>query len=373
TGFTAVFLMVLTVFTSCTSGRVRVRGIFLTKGGQQQHYMNLGADDLNYQLECRIEGSTSHIVNVTWTLDNWGVVYTWVAATRSVTVNLPLKEHVKVPWEGVEVGPDIHFISPDVSMRGLYKCSVYHTSTDVMVNPVWDEYDLQMYAFFQGEYNISASVEKCTMYWSFSTPRMYPRPEVHCGFWNRTGHLVKELRGGLVFHQDVNYVWYVYARNTPVQVADIPRGTSFHCSTQVSIANYTKHTHLDEESIAQLLHDRVNDEGCPALPTLRNHMDVILVGCRYNCRGECHQYSSKPVIAEYRCDPGYWSYWETKNIVVRRWSLRVTCYDSRRIWVSEDGTKPLDLPYCIYSGSAVVLPCSVQLLVVVAILSWQLT
>ncbi|XP_069156466.1 uncharacterized protein [Procambarus clarkii] len=364
-----LFLLVLGLFTQCTLGRVQVKGIYLTKAGQQQQYMNLGSDDLNYQLECHIEGDLSAIVNVTWSLDKWGVVYTWVPATRSVAVMFPLKEHVRTPGEGVEVGPDIQFTSPDVSMHGLYTCSVYHTATDLVVNPVSDQYSLQMYAFFQEEYSLSARVERCTVYWSYSTPRMYPKPEVQCGFWDTSsGVLVKEVRGGLVFHQDLNFVWHVFVQDTPIEVRDAPRGTSFHCTTRVTIANYTRHTHLPTNSTTQLVYDTIENEGCPVLPALAEHMDVRVDGCRLNCRGECHQAGSQPVTAEYRCDPGYWSYWEADNSLRRHWRLLIRCDEARRTWVSEDGSQTLDMPFCMSRGTAGA-SCSVFILGLAALIS----
>ncbi|XP_042223285.1 uncharacterized protein LOC121867439 [Homarus americanus] len=293
----SVTLLVLSLFIAGTAAQVGVRGIYLTKGGERQQYLNLGLGDLHYQLECDIEADPKDVVNVTWSFENWGVVYVWTHATGSVTVNLPLKEHVETPGEGKEVGSDIQFVSPQASMRGVYTCSVYHNREDLHLNPVSSQYELQMYAFFEDGYKIAASVEECTVYWNFSTPRMYPRPTVHCGFWNTsTGVLVKEVRGGLVFHQDPNYLWYVYAHNTPIQVEDIPRDTHFHCTTEVAIANYTRQTDLTDTAASHQVYEKVNDRGCPVLPVLRPHMDVRDDGCLTNCRGECHPFDDQPVL-----------------------------------------------------------------------------
>ncbi|KAG7168240.1 hypothetical protein Hamer_G016886 [Homarus americanus] len=257
----SVTLLVLSLFIAGTAAQVGVRGIYLTKGGERQQYLNLGLGDLHYQLECDIEADPKDVVNVTWSFENWGVVYVWTHATGSVTVNLPLKEHVETPGEGKEVGSDIQFVSPQASMRGVYTCSVYHNREDLHLNPVSSQYELQMYAFFEDGYKIAASVEECTVYWNFSTPRMYPRPTVHCGFWNTsTGVLVKEVRG------------------------------------EVAIANYTRQTDLTDTAASHQVYEKVNDRGCPVLPVLRPHMDVRDDGCLTNCRGECHPFDDQPVL-----------------------------------------------------------------------------
>lgn len=39
--------------------------------------MNLGSPDLRYSLECDYQASDGDVLNVTWTLDDYGDVYTW--------------------------------------------------------------------------------------------------------------------------------------------------------------------------------------------------------------------------------------------------------------------------------------------------------
>ncbi|XP_071534175.1 uncharacterized protein [Panulirus ornatus] len=367
-----------TVITG-TVAQVSVRGVALTKGGERQEYMNLGSDDLSYQLECLVDARPVDIVNITWSLNTLADVYTWVASTGLVTVKEPLKDHVRSASEGVVVGPDIQFTSPTPSMRGLYACNVYHNRNDVSDNPVKGFFDLQMYAFFQEGYNISASLEGCAIRWNFSTPRIYPRPSVRCGFWSTaTGEEVSLLSGGgLVYRQDIDHTWHVFVQDSLLQVRDVPRGTTLQCNTQVPIANYSRQTGLSQNPV---ISSEVEDRGCPALPPLKANMDVRVRGCWYNCRDECHQigggggggsWSSSPAEAEYRCDPGYVAKWGLDDRPMPEWRLKVTCDETRHSWLSPDGSPAmaLRLPTCLYSGATDGSP-SIPLFVLTPLVVW---
>lgn len=78
-----------------------------------------------------------------------------------------------------------------------------------------------MTAYYHDEYEMSASVENCTVYWNFTTPAMYPKPDITCGFWNNTANgLGEAIRGGLFYHQFVNKTWYAFMRETPLMVSE---------------------------------------------------------------------------------------------------------------------------------------------------------
>lgn len=75
----------LNLHSSGTEAQVSVTGIRLTLSGKEVPYMNLGSPDLNYVLECNYAANDGDIVNVTWTLDDYGDVYSWNPSTDVVT------------------------------------------------------------------------------------------------------------------------------------------------------------------------------------------------------------------------------------------------------------------------------------------------
>lgn len=333
-----------------TEAQVSVTGIRLTLAGQEVPFMNLGNPDLSYVLECNYVASVEDVVNVTWTLDDYGDVYSWHPSTDTVTVHVPL-------LQGVEAqGPNIHFTTPQPTMRGFYTCKVFHNRPEEIVNPVQDEFQLQMYAYYHDEYEMSASVENCTVSWNFTTPAMYPKPKITCGFWNNTANdLGQAIHGGLFYHQFVNKTWYAFMRDTPVMIEDIPRGSTLYCLTEVPFVNFTREVKVLRDPVNALLYNEVDDQGCPAIPLVDENMIIDLFECQENCRGECKQAGVSPVVAEFKCASGYEAYWEINDTVTYHWRLRVTCNNEKHTWSSAGGqpSTTLELPNCIYSGARI--------------------
>ncbi|ROT79136.1 hypothetical protein C7M84_002154 [Penaeus vannamei] len=85
-----------------TEAQVSVTGIRLTLAGQEVPFMNLGNPDLSYVLECNYVASVEDVVNVTWTLDDYGDVYSWHPSTDTVTVRLGVSQHhlLSAPCKG---------------------------------------------------------------------------------------------------------------------------------------------------------------------------------------------------------------------------------------------------------------------------------
>ncbi|KAG7177541.1 hypothetical protein Hamer_G008177 [Homarus americanus] len=296
---------------------------------------------------------------------------------------------------------NIHFTQVEYSLAGNFTCEV-STANDVarqtyflhVVDAFSSPYKTNVHVFeminnssgikeenkFQYEVdgsdpsqNVNFENAACTLVWTFSTPAIFPRPNVTCGYYSFDyDDVIHRLPAGLTMHKFDNGSWQASFDSTHIEVLSIPRSHRLGCTVRIPDTTYKKVIKADDDFFIDNL---IDSTGCPSLSLIHNlGLNVEVRDATYTCRDDILPADrSGTAVASLSCPDGHAAVFP-EGVIKHDWNLELSCSENDigwRTFSSEEHSKfdkffdLNNLPYCeprvfgsaheVHAGSTYVL------------------
>ncbi|KAK3890442.1 hypothetical protein Pcinc_005599 [Petrolisthes cinctipes] len=371
------FLSMLVLATLLQSGAsMEIQEIELTGG--RGEYLEVGTD-ANYILKCNFRTPYDDPVTMVRWLRFGIPVYTWKLHSFP-SVHPLLLGHVNT--QPLLDPHQLHFTHIAYSLEGNYTCEVT-TSAKVATAA----YTLQVLDTSSGPYvcqvhvlsglsNSTNTTSKndayqvdgrtddiqvefgsaaCTLVWSMSTPPVFPRPNITCGYYSFDhDDVVHNLPAGLTLHKFPNQSWQASFQDTHIQVKDIPKNHRLGCIVRIPNTSFKQVVRAEDDFLVDNL---IDAGGCPNLESEEGlGLSVDMQSATFTCRGDTLPADrSGRAIANIRCPEGHSAVFQGGAVGGWDWKMSLTCAENDIGWRTiPENTEPhgklfdpKDLPYCM--------------------------
>lgn len=370
----ALLLCLLATLSPSPGVALDMEGVNL-KGGSGE-YIEVGSG-ASYILSCDYRTAYDDaVLQVRW-LKFGHPVYSWnLNGNPSVSDSL-----LGLVNASPETEPhSLHFVSIQYSLAGNYTCEVSTASNSVqdtyslyVVDASSSPYETRVQvlstinnssgAIIENKYEVETGMAEdnivfedadCILVWSFSTPAIFPRPNVTCGYYSFDyDDVIRRLPAGLTMHKFPNGSWQASFDSTHVEVASIPRNHRLGCSVRIPGISYRKIIKADDDFLVDTY---IDSAGCPSL-NLDHTPDlaVEIQDATYTCRNNVLPNDrGGTAVARLSCPEGHAAVFPDGSIEVG-WDMELSCQENDMGWRTfSSKDQPVlgklidlqELPYC---------------------------